>query len=403
MTIEFNYLQSFTFGALGVGLFLSLYQRRKNAVVPAELDGMRSIALKRVTSFPVNLAPVGPLGGGIIPALREKIKAGFLSAYLSKMYCAEIDGFQGSGLLANCVVAHASNDGSTNTMNIAMPELTAEYWCTFVPSGQAPVLRLTFPAWAVFSAVTAYDTSGLPLASVHAKQAKQDPRVVRIGGKFLVNLMHGCEGGWQGPLSVVFRVYRPAPGLGGLDMCPLQDRPEVRLLNKGSVASEHARLTREAASDPLSLQSLFSLGAGGVVGGDDGAGYMPEGMFDDPPDTETSGYLPQASTEHAIAAGKRFGANFSSIIASKLGVLAPDKFGSQFFHPTSVAGLFPNLSATYVVAFLPEQEHEEEKNGGAAAAAAAAAWCGPSFGWLSRKKKTLSKKKAPLVCPRETC
>jgi len=96
-------------------------------------------------------------------------------------------------------------------------------------------------------------------------------------------------------------------------------------------------------------------------------------MFDDPPDTETSGYLPQASTEHAIAAGKRFGANFSSIIASKLGVLAPDKFGSQFFHPTSVAGLFPNLSATYVVAFLPEQEHEEEKNGGAAAAAAAAA------------------------------
>jgi hypothetical protein len=328
--------------ALGVGISLLCSHRRSKKRINQPLSVAAS--LTRSASLPVNFVPAGPLGFGLLPAMREKIKSSFLSAYLSRMYIAEISSFGNEPILANSAVAHASDDEAMNTMNIAMPELSAEYWCTFIPVGQAPVFRLLFPKWAVFSSLTAYDTSGLPLAAVHANQVSSDSRAIHIEGKLMVNLMLGVT--WSGPICIVFRVYRPP---SGPDMCPPQERPEVKLIPKGWVEGEQTRLEREARGlDAPRLVSVFDLG------GSDAVGFMPEGMFDEAPECETKGYLPQASTEQALQAGRRFGKDFSAVISSKLKALGPDKFGSQFFHPKSVAGLFVNHSATYVVAFLPD-------------------------------------------------
>ena len=64
-------------------------------------------------------------------------------------------------------------------------------------------------------------------------------------------------------------------------------------------------------------------------------------------------WLENEERKNALENGRRLGENFNSVISSKIKKLQKIQFGSQFFHPTSVGGLFVNANATYVVSFLP--------------------------------------------------
>jgi hypothetical protein len=358
-------------GALSLGFLRRL---SKNGA-----SDSKKAALIRSTSMPVNMLDQGPLGMGFVPAAREKIKSTFLAAYLSRMYVAELNSF-GNSPVANSAVAHAAEDEKNSTMNVAMPEFSAEYWCTFIPAGQAPIFRVTFPEWAVFSSLTAYNTQGLPVVALNHRQAPFDPRAHIVGSKgnanlkevdtalngngatWTVNLMFEAPD-WSGPLCVLFRVYRPPT----VQLCPPCDRPACRLVPTSHVSSEQDWLNgcarRERVNQPPTIMSAFF-----DFGDEDGGvGYQPAGFWDDDSDevearpgrstrassASYSPWLPQAPTEAAFDAGRRLGTDFQGAIQGKIKSLGDEKFGSQFFHPSSVAGLFVNQSATYVVAFLP--------------------------------------------------
>lgn len=98
--------------AFGVGFLIWYLNRTKKS----ERDN-KSLEMMEL---PVNVPPVGPLGLGILPTMRDMIKSSLLSVYLHSMYRAEIAGFADGPLLANSAVAHACEDEEMNTMNIAM-------------------------------------------------------------------------------------------------------------------------------------------------------------------------------------------------------------------------------------------------------------------------------------------
>ena len=216
--------------------------------------------LKRASSVPVNLPSAGPLGLGILPAVVQVLKNGFLRSFLRKLYDEELARTgsywlgMGGGYRSNSAVAHASEDPAMDTMNVAMPDLSAEYWCTFVPKGHAPIFRLSFPSWARYAALTAYDVSGLPVTSVNARQVHSDMRCFPLPHtdentrEFVVNLMWGCSSlthnRWaEAPLCVIFRVYRPPSIL----MCPAEQLPRVRFVPHDWVDAEARLMEQQVA------------------------------------------------------------------------------------------------------------------------------------------------------------
>jgi len=302
-------------------------------------------SMHRVASMPVNVPDQGPFGLGVLPHVKDLLKAGFLKAYLTKLYNSELEigGKAGSGLVRpNCAVAHASLDPEMNTMNIAMPDLTAEYWCTFVPPGQAPVFRLKFPEWSVYSALTAYDTAGFPVASLNARQVAggKDPRMlIDSEGRVVVHLMHGTTWDHSAPLCVLFRVYRPE----GIDITPHDDLPHARLV---SASTSHTPLTKKIAKG-LDWQ--------GAMGSDSPSSAEDESLEDVLHSSEEfEGPVPEIE---ALERGRAIGIDFNEVISSKIKALHKNQYGSQFFHPNSVGGLFVNANATYVIAFLSKEHH----------------------------------------------
>jgi len=316
-----------------------------NGETPNTLSDMEVPAMHRVASMPVNVPDQGPFGLGVLPHVREVLKAGFLKAYLTKLYNTELEVGRKSGLglvRPNCAVAHASLDPEMNTMNIAMPDLTAEYWCTFVPPGKAPVFRLRFPEWSVYSALTAYDTSGFPVASLNARQVMggKDPRVlIDSEGRVIVHLMHGTTFDQSAPLCVLFRVYRPE----GIDITPHDDLPHARLVSALS------------STTPLTKRIAKGLDWQGALGSESPSSMEEESLEDVLNSSEEfEGPVPQ---EEALQRGRVIGLDFNEVISSKIKALHQNQYGSQFFYPNSVGGLFVNANATYVIAFLGEEHH----------------------------------------------
>ena len=62
--------------------------------------------------------------------------------------------------------------------------------------------------------------------------------------------------------------------------------------------------------------------------------------------------VPHETQSNAFTAGRRIESKFQNLISSHMKPLKSHQFSTQFFHPTSVAGLFVNANATYVIAFL---------------------------------------------------
>jgi len=69
---------------------------------------------------------------------------------------------------------------------------------------------------------------------------------------------------------------------------------------------------------------------------------------------EFEGPVPQ---EEALQRGRVIGEDFNEVISSKIKALHQNQYGSQFFYPNSVGGLFVNANATYVIAFLDTEHH----------------------------------------------
>ena len=65
------------------------------------------------------------------------------------------------------VLSHASDDRRTNSLNVAMPDFSVEYWVTAFKKDTTATLTGSFPKWARYAALTAYGKDGLPFASVN--------------------------------------------------------------------------------------------------------------------------------------------------------------------------------------------------------------------------------------------
>jgi len=290
---------------------------------------------------PANEQWHGYLGLNIIPAFKAFAKDALMHSFLSKMYDHEIKVMTSTSpngkVLAWSAVAYAPPQEPevqhllvrrTPTMNVAMPDLTAEYWNCYVPQDSAPIFELEFPEWAIYSALTLYNTHGLPIASINSSQCAcfLEGKVggidrIRIsrkkdsadGRRVFVNIL----GGWglsgekpvKGPLCALFRVYRPR----NVHITPHEVKPITYLI-------------------PRSEVDTFSC---------------------DIPSTYSSGLLQVAPIETAFANGDRMAQHFTSLINKYMKPLQAHQQGTQFFHPLSVSGLFVNPDATYVIAFVP--------------------------------------------------
>lgn len=118
-------------------------------------------------------------------------------------------------------------------MNVAMPDFSAEYWCTYLPSSKFPIFRFRFPHWANYAALTIYDVCGLPLASINLHDSLTLPSTssfLRLtDGTCMVNMYPWLlRKNNLGPLCAIFRVYRPP----SVTVTPLEDMPLVYFVDR---------------------------------------------------------------------------------------------------------------------------------------------------------------------------
>ena len=294
---------------------------------------------------PANEQWHGYLGLDILPAAKTFLKDTLMHNFLIKMYDLELssmlDPKNGGKIMAWSAVAYAPPQDpeythllvrSTATMNVAMPDWAAEYWNTYIPADAAPVFEVDFPDWALYSALTLYDTHGMPVASVNSTQVERylsggpgadSVRISRSSGAtgrtVFVNVLaqqtaagDGSSkklGAVSGPLCALFRVYRPRH----ITITPHESKPNVYLIPRSRVDDFRA----------------------------------------DKPATYKDGLLDISPLESAFSNGERIAETFTQLINKYMKPLKLHQQGTQFFHPLSVAGLFVNANATYVIAFVP--------------------------------------------------
>ena len=247
-----------------------------------------------------------------------------MTKFLTELYNKEIKAMEShGGVKAWCSVAHCAQESSS--MNVAMPDMSCEYWCCYVPSKFAPLFEVKYPQWGVYSALTVYDCHGLPLASFSCQDASNldvgkrgsrwerggdidgDIGVKKKGDTVVLNLMKGVD--YAGPVCVLFRVYRPLSH----SITPEDALPKTFFIPR-----------KERAKFDFSTSTTSAL--------------VP---------------VPQAERKSAFATGKRIESTFCALIQKHMKPLRDHQFGTQAFHPNSVSGLFVNANATYVICFKP--------------------------------------------------
>lgn len=95
------------------------------------------------------------------------------------------------------ILAHASDDWRTNSLNVAMPDFSVEYWVTAFEKDTTATLTGSFPTWARYAALTAYGRDGLPFASVNMAD--------KGAGRTFTTTFTSTESDFV----VLARVYRP--------------------------------------------------------------------------------------------------------------------------------------------------------------------------------------------------
>jgi len=262
--------------------------------------------------------PRGPMSVGILPATKARVRSDALKFFINKVYSVMN---QWEPPYAHTVLAHASKDPDQNTLNFALPDLSAEYWITPISYVEAPILELNFPDWDLYSCLTLYNIEGVPIASMNSLQARQayidpnDQRVIAVidgsGEKRLqINLCRNMiVTKYEDDVLLVYRVYRPPD----VAIIPHEMLPKIRVIDKDFVNEE----------------------------------ILPE-----------SDWLPTApediSFDHARSLDDMlFNRGLGSIVSQSAKF---SKRGTQFFYPRSAEGLFINANATYLCALLPKNK-----------------------------------------------
>jgi len=99
--------------------------------------------------------------------------------------------------LAWNILARASDDRRVNSLNVAMPDFSVEYWVTAFEKDTTATLTGSFPTWARYAALTAYGKDGLPFASVNMAE--------KGAGRTFTTTFTSTESDFV----VLARVYRP--------------------------------------------------------------------------------------------------------------------------------------------------------------------------------------------------
>lgn len=98
------------------------------------------------------------------------------------------------------ILANASANETYRSLNFGFPDFRSEYWITTFNVGDEAVFKGSFPAWAVYAALTLYDTNGLPLQSVNLKDKGFEP-----GKHFEYKFSKMPD---RSEYAVLFRAYR---------------------------------------------------------------------------------------------------------------------------------------------------------------------------------------------------
>ena len=121
----------------------------------------------------------------------------YITAILRSLY------YYSSGISWS-VLSYPSHNPILNSLNVASPSLTSEYWISTFKEDDTPIFQGRFPEWAEYSSLSAYDDRGLliPNTSVSSDQ---------VGFGFInLDLMANISYNSKG-FSVIHRIYRP-PG-----------------------------------------------------------------------------------------------------------------------------------------------------------------------------------------------
>eukprot|EP00400_MALV-I_sp_L67-5_P000106 gene106-624_t len=205
-------------------------------------------------------------------------------------------------------------------MNIAMPEKSADYWITFVPKNMAPICKVSFPNYASFSSLIAYDLLALPIASVNDLEAAakinfdSDRMFKNPDGSVTVNLLKNINFDRDETTVLVFRVYRP----NQLEIVPEENFPlAVQLISADEIAD-----------------------------------------FDLENDVSDQNWLPLAPREpNVFSYSKIFGDKYNQLASAIIPPIPtfPDSeepaYNTQFFAPQQFAGVFVNANAKYVMVY----------------------------------------------------
>ena len=177
--------------------------------------------------------------------------------------------------------------------------------CILAPLGRSVAQILDTPV--TFILTRRFAPRFALLAAPH-RAATETTSIKKKGGLCVINLMKGVD--HSGPVCALFRVYRPSSH----SICPDDELPKTYFIKR-----------KEAKGFD------FSDSTGGAS--------LEE--------------IKPAKTIDAFNTGKRIETTFCALIQRHMKPLKGRQLGTQFFHPNSVAGLFVNANATYVIAFKP--------------------------------------------------
>ena len=124
---------------------------------------------------------------------------GFVQIILSSLYIY-------SSNISWAVLSYPSKDPELNSLNVASPSLTSEYWISTFKAYARPVFEGNFPSWAEYSSLSAYDDFGvlIPGSSYNSAQTGFENGTI--------DLLRDVDDSFLSrPYAVIHRVYRP-PG-----------------------------------------------------------------------------------------------------------------------------------------------------------------------------------------------
>jgi hypothetical protein len=200
-------------------------------------------------------------------------------------------------------LSYCSNKGIC-TMNVAMPDFSAEYWVCYIPKNVSPIFAVKFPSWSLYTAITLYDSYGIPFSSVNNVEIKVDNKKVfkNLDRSYIIDFSDDIK--TNDILVAVFRVYRPA----NVTITPANELPLLYFVDRNKPVLHFDNLVK------------------------------------------------QSSRKYATERGKEVGKKFNMFIEKYLKSIDNSRIGTQFFYPKIMTGLFPNTNATYVSAFLPNDK-----------------------------------------------